>query len=63
MPVSSSPPVWVPLANAVNAQFSSRPTLASVTRQVLAAALAEKYPSLNVDLEHVRLATPREGGG
>ncbi len=63
MPVSSSPPVWVPLANAVNAQFASRPTLESVTRQMFAAALTEKYPSLSFDLAHVRLATPREGGG
>ncbi len=63
MPVSSSPPVWAPLANAVNAQFASRPTLESVTRYILAGAITEKYPSLSVDLTRVRLATPREGGG
>ena len=50
MPVSSSPPVLGPLANTVNAQFASRPTLASVTQHMLAAALSEKYPSLSVDL-------------
>lgn len=63
MPVSSSPPVLGLLANTVNAQFASRPTLASVTQHMLAAALSEKYPSLSVDLASVRLATPREGGG
>lgn len=63
MPVSSSAPVLGPLANTVNAQFASRPTLASVTQHMLAAALSEKYPSLSVDLASVRLATPREGGG
>lgn len=63
MPVSSSPSVWVPLANAVNAQFASRPTLQSVTQHMLSAALTQKYPSLSIDLAHVRLATPRAGGG
>ena len=63
MPVSSSPPVLGPLANTVNAQFASRPTLASVTQHMLTAALSEKYPSLSIDLASVRLATPREGGG
>ena len=63
MPTPSSIPAWVPPANAVRAQFASRPTLQDVTQQMLGDAITEKYPSLRLDLPHVRLATPRPGGG
>ena len=63
MPTSSSIPAWVPPANAVRAQFASRPTLQDVTQQMLGDAITEKYPSLRLDLSRVRLATPRPGGG
>lgn len=61
----STPPVtslWEPAANAVRAQFASRPTLESVTRQMLTAAINEKYPALNIDLSNTRLATPYSEG-
>ncbi|MEB0207266.1 dermonecrotic toxin domain-containing protein [Pseudomonas sp. CCC3.1] len=50
-------------ANAVRAQFAGRPTLEGVTRQLLAAAFSEKYPTLKIDLARTRLAVPRVGGG
>ncbi|TWR88258.1 hypothetical protein FJD38_16390 [Pseudomonas saxonica] len=49
--------------NAVRAQFADRPTLERVTRQMLAAALSQKYPTLKIDLVRTRLAMPRVGGG
>ncbi len=61
-----APTTSSPLAlsiNAVRAQFVSRPTLESVTRQLLAAALSQKYPTLKIDLARTRLAVPRAGGG
>lgn len=63
MPTPTSTPTWVPPANAVRAQFASRPTLEDVTQRMLAEAITEKYPSLRLDLSRVRLATPRPGGG
>lgn len=49
--------------NAVRAQFAGRPTLEGVTRQLLAAALSQKYPTLEIDLSRTRLAVPVAGGG
>lgn len=49
--------------NAVRAQFASRPTLEGVTRQLLAAALSQTYPTLKIDLSRTRLAVPVAGGG
>lgn len=48
---------------AVQAQFLTRPTLRSVTAQMLARNLTEKYPPLTSPLDDLRLARPREGGG
>lgn len=63
MSIPSTPPLSAPSVNAVRAQFSSRPTLEGITRQLLAAALTQKYPSLTIDLARTRLAVPRAGGG
>ena len=62
MPTSTSQQV-VPPENAVRAQFSGSPTLESVTQQLLADAIAQQYPSLVIDLDHTRLATPQPMGG
>ena len=51
------------LENAVRTQFANPPSLASVARQMLAAAIAQRYPSLRISLERTRLAVPRAGGG
>ena len=51
------------LVEAVRAQFAGRPTLEGVTRQLLAAAFSQKYPTLKIDLTRTRLAAPRAGGG
>lgn len=52
-----------PTRQAVEAQFRTRPTLRSVTRQLLADHLKEKYPPLTYPVDELRLAVPREGGG
>ena len=62
----STPTTPLPFASAVNAvraQFAGRPTLEAVTRQLLAAALSQKYPSLTIDLARTRLAVPLAEGG
>lgn len=51
------------LAQAASAQFADRPTLYSVTAQLLADNLQEKYPPLTLTTSELRLALPREGGG
>lgn len=51
------------LAQAIGAQFASRPTLEAVTRQRLADSIAEKYPPLEIDLALTQLATPHADGG
>lgn len=53
----------VPSQNAVRAEFDNPPTLESVARQMLAAAIAEHYPTLTIDLTRTRLAVPIPGGG
>ena len=52
-----------PLENAVRSQFSNPPSLESVTRKMLAAAIEHEYPSLTIDLERTQLAVPQVGGG
>ncbi len=52
-----------PPAHAVAARFASRPTLASVARQQLDAALAQAYPNLSIDLTRTQLAVPVSAGG
>lgn len=54
--------IRVPTVSAVRAQFASRPTLENATRQALASAIAEKYPTLEIDLSRARLATPDSDG-
>ncbi|PTT26426.1 dermonecrotic toxin domain-containing protein [Pseudomonas sp. HMWF021] len=51
------------LSQIIAAQFASRPTLESVTRQLLADTIAEKLPSLQIDLNLTILATPYPEGG
>ncbi|MEB0046943.1 MULTISPECIES: dermonecrotic toxin domain-containing protein [unclassified Pseudomonas] len=58
----STPLLSLP-AQAVNAQFASRPTLDSVAQQTLVDALYEKYPTLQIDLSRTKLATPDTSGG
>ena len=59
---NSLPPAH-PTRQVVEAQFLTRPTVRSVTTQLLALHLAEKYPPLAAPLDDLRLAVPREGGG
>lgn len=56
-------PRLVPAQNAVRAQFANPPSLETITRQMLTAAIAEKYPSLKIDLSRTRLAIPQAEGG
>ena len=67
MSTAPTPPpattLLVPPENAVRAQFANAPSLESVTRQVLAAAIAQRYPSLTIDLERTQLAVPQPQGG
>ena len=51
------------LAQAVHAQFAARPTLRSVTTQMLADNLRDKYPPLTLPASALYLAHPRDGGG
>lgn len=63
--MSITPPSgWInnPIANAVSAQFDSRPTLATVARQLFAALIAQDYPTLSIDLDRTQLATPHDTG-
>lgn len=50
-------------AQAVHAQFQARPTLRSVTAQMLTNSLQEKYPPLTLPLAALHLAFARDGGG
>ncbi|WP_321847421.1 dermonecrotic toxin domain-containing protein [Pseudomonas paraveronii] len=63
MPDRNPPLAAHPLREAVQAQFLKRPTLRSVTAQMLARNLAEKYPPLTQPVADLRLAVPRDGGG
>lgn len=56
-------PHLAPAQNAVREQFANPPSLESVTRQMLAAAIAQEYPTLKIDLARTRLAVPRPQGG
>ncbi|WP_426177927.1 hypothetical protein [Pseudomonas sp. TWRC1-2] len=56
-------PAAHPARQAVEARFLTRPTLRSVTAQLLADHLKEKYPPLSYPLADLRLAIPRDGGG
>lgn len=56
-------PHLVPALNAVRAQFAHPPSLESVARHMLAAAIAQQYPSLRINLARTRLAVPRAQGG
>jgi alkylhydroperoxidase family enzyme len=49
-------PHLAPAQNAVREQFANPPSLESVTRQMLAAAIAQEYPTLKIDLARTRLA-------
>lgn len=50
-------------AQAVARRFASRPTLRQVVAHVLQASILEQYPTLPVNLEVTRLATPNQSGG
>ncbi|MCK1788482.1 hypothetical protein L9Z73_30530, partial [Pseudomonas sp. TNT11] len=63
MPDRNTPLAAHPTRQAVEAQFFNRPTLCSVTAQMLARNLTEKYPPLTHPLADLRLAVPRDGGG
>lgn len=49
-------------AHAVSARFADRPPLEVVIRQQLAMAIAQKYPTLTIDLTRTRLARPQGRG-
>ena len=53
----------VPAENAVRAQFANPPSIETVTRQLLADAIKQEYPTLIIDLERTRIAIPRDQGG
>lgn len=55
--------VTSPAAHAVAAQFATRPTFATVARQLLESALAQAFASLSIDLDRTQLAVPVTGGG
>ncbi|ONH44452.1 hypothetical protein BLL37_14055 [Pseudomonas azotoformans] len=63
MPAQPNTPTANPTRQAVEAQFHGRPTLRSVTAQMLGTHLVEKYPPLTLPVTDLRLAVPREGGG
>ena len=63
MTVPNTLPAAHPTRQAVEAQFLTRPTLRTVTVQLLASKLKEKYPPLTHPVDNLRLAIPREGGG
>ena len=50
-------------ADAISAQFTSRPSLASVAQKLLSSDIAYTYPTLQLDLNLTQLATPSSGGG
>jgi hypothetical protein len=55
-------PSFSSTAQAVSAHFADRPSLETVIRQQLASAIAEKYPTLVLDLNRTRLARPQKRG-
>lgn len=63
MPDPNTPAAAQPTRQAVEARFATRPTLRTVTAELLANNLKEKYPPLTYPLQDLRLAVPREGGG
>ncbi|PMV21204.1 MULTISPECIES: dermonecrotic toxin domain-containing protein [unclassified Pseudomonas] len=63
MPVQPPAPAANPTRQAIAAQFLGRPTLRTVTAQMLGTHLVEKYPPLTLPVADLRLAVPREGGG
>ena len=52
-----------PPESAVRGQFANPPSLESVTRKILAAAITHEYPTLTIDLERTQLAVPKVSGG
>ena len=62
MPTVPSPSLALP-ENAVREQFANPPSLESVARKMLTEAIAQRYPSVQIDLKRTRLAVPRAGGG
>ncbi|MFJ7792997.1 dermonecrotic toxin domain-containing protein [Pseudomonas sp. NPDC096950] len=67
MPTASSPTAEAGYSNliarTISTQFSTRPTLRSVTASLLKEDLLEKYPPLDFDPERTRLAQPLPEGG
>ena len=63
MSTPTTPSPFALSVEAVRAQFAGRPTLEGVTRQLLATAFSQKYPTVQIDLARTRLAVPRAGGG
>ncbi|NWC78276.1 hypothetical protein HX823_29780 [Pseudomonas sp. P7759] len=62
MPLTSSL-AGEPLTGAINTQFASRPTLDAVARQLLATEIAQRFPSLAIDLSVTQLLIPTSRGG
>lgn len=60
---TASPTLFVPPENAVRTQFANPPALETITRKLLAEAIAQQYPLLKIDLNRTRLATPQPQGG
>ena len=60
-PASSTTPSQLS-AQAVHKRFANRPSLFSVVFHVLRAQILEHYPTLNMDLRLVRLASPHPSG-
>lgn len=63
MPAPTALPTTDAIAQAVQRQFADRPTLRTVTAQLLADNLKDKYPPLSLAVGDLRLALPRHGGG
>ncbi len=59
MPDPNTPAAAQPTRQAVEARFATRPTLRTVTAELLANNLKEKYPPLTYPLQNLRLAVPR----
>lgn len=63
MSMHATPTTHALTAQAVSAQFASRPSLEAVIQPLLGAAIAQTYPDLIIDLSRTRLATPTGKGG
>lgn len=64
MPIAPLPATpLTPPESAVRGQFANPPSLESVTRKILAAAITHEYPTLTIDLERTQLAVPKVSGG